>query len=231
MPHLGDYLGQLLSEITIARMQADIEAVRVAELYAGHPLLRTMPVPHFRLPTVDVDVPVVIERLEEPTAGETPRGAPALDELRTAFDRVLNERLSEEGIRLKPKHEKELKAVLDRKMVVLTQPMEVSIDSGRVATELSNAALLTLTELDLERPIDPARRPKLEEHLKEELRVAFLKLRKPLTRLQVLATTAEIREAGPSEVITRLHLKISEEAFEWSTIESEGQKQDRLVME
>ena len=231
MPHLGDYLGQLLSEITIARMQADIEAVRVAELYAGHPLLRTMPVPHFRLPTIDVDVPVVIERLEEPEAGETPRGAPALKELRTAFDRVLKQRLSEEGIRLKPKQERELKAVLDRKTVALTQPMEVSIDSDRVATELSTVAFRTLVELDLERPIDPVRRPKLEEELKADLRVAFLKLRKPPSRLHVLATTAEIREAGPSEVITRLHLKISEEAFEWTTIESEGQKQNRLVME
>lgn len=231
MPHLGDYLGQLLSEITIARMQADIEAVRVAELYAGHPLLRTMPVPHFRLPTVELDVPVVIKQLEEPKAGETPRGAPALEDMRRAFDTVLKQRLAEEGIRLKPKQERELKAVLDQKMVALTQPMEVSIDSDRDATELANAAFRTLAEFELERPIDPARRPKVQEKLKEELRVAFLKLRKPPSRLQVLATTAEIREAGPSEVITRLHLKISEDAFEWTTIESEGEKQNRLVME
>jgi hypothetical protein len=232
MPPLGDYIGQLLSEITIARMQADIEAVRVAELYAGHPLLRNMPVPHFRLPNVEVDVPVVIKQLEEPKAGETPRGVPTLEDMRKTFDKVLKQRLSEEGIRLKPTYEKKLKAVLDEKMVALTQPVEVSIDIDRVANEISNVAFRTLTELDLpDRPIDPARRPKLEEKLKEELRVEFLKLRKPPTRLHVLATTAEIREAGPSEVITRLHLKISEEAFEWTTIESDGQKQDRLVME
>lgn len=232
MPYLGDYIGQLLSEITIARMQADIEAVRVAELYAGHPLLRNMPVPHFRLPNVEVDTPVVIKRLEEPQAGETPRGVPTLEDMRKAFDKVLKQRLSEEGIRLEPKHENKLKAVLDGKMVALTQPMEVSIDIDRVANELSNAAFRTLTVFDLpDRPIDPARRPKLVEKLKEELRVEFLKLRKPPTRLYVLVTTAEIREAGPSEAITRLHLKISEEGFEWTTIESDGQKQDRLVME
>ena len=232
MPYLGDYIGQLLSEITIARMQADIEAVRVAELYAGHPLLRNMPVPHFRLPNVEVDTPVVIKRLEEPQAGETPRGVPTLEDMRKAFDKVLKQRLSEEGIRLEPKHENKLKAVLDGKMVALTQPVEVSIDIDRVANELSNAAFRTLTVFDLpDRPIDPARRPKLVEKLKEELRVEFLKLRKPPTRLYVLVTTAEIREAGPSEAITRLHLKISEEGFEWTTIESDGQKQDRLVME
>ncbi len=232
MPHLGDYIGHLLSEITIARMQADLEAVRVAELYASHPLLQNMPVPHFRLPDVEADVPVVIKQLEEPQVGETPRGVPTLQKMRKSFDTSLKKRLIGEGIRLTPEHEKELKAALDEKMVALTQPIEVSIDTDRIANELSNTALRTLTDSSRpRRPIDPELQPKLEEKLKEELRVEFLKLRKPPTRLQVLTTTAEIREAGPSEVITRFHLKISEEAFEWTTIESEGQKKNRLIME
>ncbi len=46
MPNLGDYLGQLLSEITLARMHADLESIRIAELYAAHPLLRTFPFQH-----------------------------------------------------------------------------------------------------------------------------------------------------------------------------------------
>jgi hypothetical protein len=229
MPNLGDYIGHLLSEITIARMHADIETVRVAELYAGHPLLRHMPVPHFRLPNVEVDVPVVIKQMEEPRSGELPRGAPALKNMRKAFDEVLTKRLSEERIRLKPEHKKKLKSVLDKKMVSLTQPIEMAIDVNRVADELASTVSRTLTESG--GPVDPARRPKLEEKLKEEARIEFLKLRKPPTRLQALVTTAEIREAGPSEVITRLQLKITEEAVEWTTIESNGRKQDRLIPE
>src|SRR5207244_4136858 len=64
MPYLGDYLGHLLSEITTARVQADLEAMRVAEMYASHPLLRSMPIPRFRLPNVTLDVPVAIDQLE-----------------------------------------------------------------------------------------------------------------------------------------------------------------------
>lgn len=229
MPHLGDYLGQILSEITIARMHADIEAVRVAELYAGHPLLRNMPVPHFRLPNVEVDVPVIIKQMEEPQVGESPRGAPTLADMRKAFDKVLTQRLSKEGIRLKPDHKRKLNSILDEKAESLTQPIEIAINVNNVADELANTASETLTESG--GPVDPARRSKLEEKLKEAARVEFLKLRKPPTRLQALVTTAEIREAGPSEAITRLHLKITEEAFEWTTIESNGRKQDRLVME
>ncbi len=229
MPYLGDYIGHLLSEITIARMNADVETVRVAELYAAHPLLRNMPVPHFRLPSVEVDVPVVVSQMEEQRAGELPRGAPILADMRKAFDRVLTKQLSEERVRLRPAHKRKLKSVLDKRVVSLTQPIEIAIDVNRVADELASAASGTLTEFG--GPVDPARRPKLEEKLKEAARVEFLKLRKPPTRLQVLVTTAEIREAGPSEVITRLHLKITEEAFEWTTIESDGRKQDRLVIE
>lgn len=228
MPHLGDYLGQLLSEITIARMQADIEAVRVAELYSGHPLLRHLPVPHFRLPDIEIDVPVVVKQIAEQT-GNTPRGAPVLSEMRKVFDSTLEKHLSEEGIQLKPVQKRSLKLAIDRKAVLLTQPAEVAVDVNRVADGLANEAYLVLSGTG--GPVKPELRSKLEEKLREITRVEFLKLRKPPERLQVLATTSEIREAGPSEVITRLHLKITEESFEWTTIESNGLKQDRLVTE
>ena len=229
MPYLGDYIGQILSEITIARMGADVESVRVAELYAAHPLLRNMPVPHFRLPNVEVDVPVVVRQMEEQQVGELPRGAPIVADMRKAFDEVLTKQLSEEQVRLKPEYRKKLNSVLDRRAVSLTQPIEIAIDVNRVADELASAVSSTLTESG--GPVDPERRANLEEKLKEAARIEFLKLRKPPARLQVLVTTAEIREAGSSEILTWLHLKITEEGFEWTTIESDGRKQDRLVME
>ena len=66
MPYLGEYLGHLMAELAIARMEADLETVRLAELYAAHPLLRSMPVPHLRLPDVDVDLPVLIDHMGRP---------------------------------------------------------------------------------------------------------------------------------------------------------------------
>lgn len=229
MPPLGDYIGQLLSEITIARMHADIEAVRVAELYSAHPLLRNMPVPHFRLPNIEADVPIVVKQMEEQPASELPRGAPTLANMRKAFDKVLTNELKEERVRLTAEHRTKLKSVLDRKMASLSQPVEISVDVNRVADELTSAAFSTLTESG--GPVDPALRSKLEKKLKEAVRIEFLKLRKPPPRLHVLSTTGEIREAGPSEVITHFHLKITEEAYEWTTIESDGREQDRLIIE
>ncbi|MCW4034594.1 MAG: hypothetical protein NWF03_04450 [Candidatus Bathyarchaeota archaeon] len=208
-------------------MQADIEAVRVAELYSNHPLLRNMPIPHFRLPAVELDVPVAVKKMEEPSAAKAVRGTPTLAETRVVFDKVLAKTLSEERISLKPEQTRTLKTALDRKVVSLTQPAEVSVDVNRVAKELSSTASRTLVSSGL----DAQTKAKLEAKIVELAQVEFQKLRIPPTRLQVLVNTSEIREAGPVEAITRIHLKITEEAFEWTSIELDGKKEDRLVIE
>ena len=53
----------------------------------------------------------------------------------------------------------------------------------------------------------------------------------PPPRLLALVTSAEIREAGTSENVTRLNLKLSEQGVEWTTIETDGVTRDRLVPE
>lgn len=57
---LSDYLGHLLSSVSKARMQADLETIRLAEIYKKHPLLQHFPVPRVRLPKVELNVPVVM---------------------------------------------------------------------------------------------------------------------------------------------------------------------------
>lgn len=208
-------------------MQADIEAVRVAELYSNHPLLRNMPIPHFRLPAVELDVPVAVKKMEESRIEKAPRGTPTLAETRAVFDKVLAKTLSEERIRLKPEQNRTLKKALDRKVVALTQPVEIAVDVNRVAKELAGTA----TKMLVSSGLDAKTRMKLQEKISELARVEFLNLRKQPTRLQVLVNTSEIREAGPIEAITRIHLKITEEAFEWTSVESDGKTEDRLIIE
>jgi hypothetical protein len=149
--------------------------------------------------------------------------------MRVAFDNVVRKTLSEDGIRLSPELRDRNKKILDRRVIDLYQPREVAIDTNRVADELSTTA-----SEDLTMPggmIEPSRRAEYEERLKRAARIEFHKLRKPMPRLHVLVTTSEIREVGPSENLLQVHLKITEEAFEWTTIESEGKRRDRLVIE
>jgi hypothetical protein len=232
MPNLGDYIGQLLAEITVARVQADLEAVRVAELYASHPLLRHLPVPHFRLPTLTLDVPVVIQRMEEPKKGEGPRGTVPLGPMREAFDRLLAAELSQERLRLTDAEQKLLKRFLDRAMKRAARPADIALGVGSTADLLVSAVTEFLSERDLVAgPLEPKHIEAMGERLRADARREFLNLRPPPPRLQVLVTTAEVKEAGPPDILARFRLTVSEEGVEWTVITSDGKTQERLVPE
>jgi hypothetical protein len=232
MTYLGDYLGQLMAEISMARMQADVETLRIAELYAAHPLLRTMPVPHVRLPNVDLDIPVLIKASAEPRAGESTRGGAPLAEMKRAFDNVLATTLARSHVALSAADTQRLHAALDERMTTHALPIEMSVDVLRVADDLTATALRVVGEL---RPVasggEPAVSASVAAALRDAARVEFLKLRTDPPRLTVLVTSAEIREAGTGENVTRLHLKVTEEGVEWTSIETNGISRDRLVPE
>lgn len=230
MPSLGDYLGQLLSEISIARMQADLESVRIAEIYSSHPLLRSMPVPRMRLPNVDMQIPLVIQASDEPREGESPRGGYSLEQLRAKFTDVFDAQLASEQIALSAASRRQLDAALNETMEAHDVMSESSIDVFGFADALTNAALTHIGELGPKR-VRGLIRPDFALQLKSAVRRAFLLERTPPPRLTVLVTTAEIREAGGPEVITHLNLKVSEEGLEWTTIQSENGEYERLVPE
>lgn len=232
MPYLGDYLGQLLSEISMARMQADLETIRLAELYAMHPLLRTMPVPHVRLPDVELEIPVLIKISEEPRAGESARGGVSLKDMRRKFDEVLAAYLSKSDIPLSANDRKKLRVSIDEQFTLHGLPTEISVDVHRVADDVTSTALRVIDELQrAPDATEPGTISPLAAGLKDTVRLAFTKLRTPPPRLVVLVTTAEIREAGAAENLTRLHLKVSEQGVEWTTVEADGVRRDRLIPE
>ena len=231
MTYLGDYLGQLLSEVSIARMQGDIETLRLAELYAAHPLLRTMPIPHFRIPDIDVEIPVLVKTSEEPRVGESPRGGVKLAEMRRTFDKILTSSLAGADITLSPADNKTLRTALDQRLAVHGLPVEVAVDVMRVADDLTSTAVRVISELKARTGTEVPLSPPVVIALSEAVRLEFLKLRTAPPRLTVLVTSAELRESGTAENVTRLRLKVSEQGVEWKTIESQGTTRDRLVPE
>lgn len=232
MPNLGDYLGQLLSEISLARAQADLETVRLAEVYAAHPLLRTMPVPHVRLPEVELEIPVLVQAAEEPRAGETTRGGVQLAAVSEKFGELLDQHVAGASISLSEEERQRVAAAVDERLSVQALPAEASVDVGRLADDFTATALRTIEELKGPSETgEPAVPPDLAAQLREAVRLEFLKLRTPPPRLTVLVTSAEIREAATSENVTRIRLKVSEQALEWTTVDSETGGRDFLVPE
>jgi hypothetical protein len=227
MAYLGDFLGQLVSEVTRARMQADIEAIRVAEVYASHHLLRHMPIPHFRMPDVELDVPVVLQDLDgDPADG---RKQPSVDAVMKKFQGALDTTLREANVTLKPEQKKRVQAAVQKQLPSLMGPSEISADMMAVA---DGAARIAIEILAAARgPVTAEQRKLVEKKLRDASRMEFLKLRGSPPRLRASVKTADVREAGPGEVVTRVRLKISEEAIEWTSIDDDGETPNRLVME
>jgi hypothetical protein len=206
MANLGDYIGQLMAEITLARLQADLEAVRLADYYANHPLLKAFPVPRFRLPDVTLDFPVAI------TGVQSPRDGKPLDvaEARRVFRAALDEELDECGVKPTVAERKQLHAVIDRRFRALKVPSLVSTSSVSVADEATNAIEAALPQ----KLIAGQERAQFIDGLRNRSRVAMLRLLPSPSRVRVITTTADLRELPP-QALMRLQLTITEQGVEW----------------
>jgi len=233
MPNLGDYLGHLVSEITMARMHADLEAVRVAELYASHPLLRHLSVPRFTLPEVELDLPVLVSGMELPPPGAPPRGGADPLELRRAFDDLLRSELVRGGHPpLTRDMQAKLKEQLDLALHRNARPNELAVDVGRLAVDFSRTAVGTIVASGPHAGgLTTDQAEKLQAALVLGVTVEFLKRRSAPPRLDVRVLTQEIRDAGPTENVTHIKLKVTEHAVEWTTLERDGAIESRLTPE
>ena len=232
MTHLGDYLGHILTEITNARVHADLESVRLAELYASHPLLKYMPVPHFRLPTLTLDIPVIIKEME-PEKKETQTPDQVLEEMKKRFNEFLVPYLKNTGIKLEKKTIEKISLALEKKSVSLKPTPKLPLSTTHITDEFVNSVIQTLRESHTQKEIilEKGRLDQIAEELKRSSYADLSNIVQSPPRLSVLVTTAELREAGPSDRLTYVHLTVSESGVEWTTTESEGKTQSRLVPE
>lgn len=225
MPYLGDYLGHLVAEITNARMQADLQSVHIADIYAAHPYLKFLPVPHFRLPQVTLDVPVSIQDLEE---GAPAGGAPPLDPVksRESLTRLVTLHLQRSGIKLRDSERQQLLKSVQEKADSLLAAQGVPMSTTDVAEQLTNTVVKGVKQFSTsDRVVE------LAKNLRTAAQVELLNLRQPLSRLRVAVTTPELSQVADRTLLATLRLSISEEAVEWSVEDSKGETTRRLVPE
>src|SRR3954464_7628945 len=169
MPYLGDYLGHLLSEITTARVQADLESVRIADLYASHTLFKHMAVPRFRLPNVTIDAPVVITRMEEAPAGQPVRGGIGIDDVHTAVERGLAAALDLSVFKVTAKQRNELRTALTRAMSVFAPPAGAAIPRSTLSDVVAAAGEAFADTLGSRHDISPGDAARMTETFQKTL--------------------------------------------------------------
>lgn len=76
MVKLNEVLGALMADLAEARHLADQQTVRLARSYRKDPVLKCMSVPRIRIPEVVVDLPIMIDNCQSPSAAATAEAKP-----------------------------------------------------------------------------------------------------------------------------------------------------------
>ena len=226
MPALSDYVGALLAEITNARVQADLESARIAQLYASHPLLQHFAVPRMRLPNVSLELPVAVEKMNQPT--RTPP-ASEFSALRQKIDGIIEQELTRLNLQPVPSLRKRLTDTLTKLFKNLQSASTVSASDALSASETAISA--TMDVINAASKDGPTLDPSTEPSLRRQFAAEFVRLQPSPLQVQVSVVTAELKDIAPSQILTRIHLAISEEGVEWTQTNPSDPTSKTLVPE
>lgn len=225
MVYLGDYLGQLLAELTTARLHSDAEAVRVGELYASHPLLKHFPVPRMRVGQIEMEIPVSVVRVDESGGSNEAKQVTAL-ELLERFRPLLKAKLEQQAVSLSSGELDSLFVQLQRTAQNLVRPKLVSVDSNQIADHFCSVVQNAIGGLKMHE----SKAQLISDQLRLAARVDFLNARPTGPRLVVGVTTAELKESPP-ESLVRISIRVSEDGVAWTNVADESNPDMRLMPE
>ncbi|HEX2947527.1 MAG TPA: hypothetical protein VHT96_16440 [Clostridia bacterium] len=236
MAYLGDYIGYILSELTNARAQADSEAVRLAEIYAGDQYLKHVPVPRFRTPTITLDIPIAINSIQDEG-----KAVHTNDQMLTYMQKKLRgllpgylQRLKNLPLRnlsLKNKLIDDVNTKVNNVFSEFKQAENRPLRVTYIADKLIPAVIGDLKSDIAEEDAGSLEKIEaVESDLRQVLYSEFGKYVKGLPRLNISATAGELKEAGPADVLAYLHITLTENAFEWDTSADGGKAQRRRLI-
>lgn len=234
-----------MTELTLARVRADLEAAKLVELYKGSTLLQGAPLPRFRLPEVTIDVPVMISHVE----GEQPRSSDGYHKpKKPEIESAIAEAAAVSGLRL---DDAQRASVVE----ATTSHVERAWGSSEAIERVVGLNRLLASEGARVLSSPPSTRPgpshppgatppeqpptpsaaKLKAFrnaLEQRLNAKVLGAAGTGPRVVALVGTSELREAGDPSLVTRLSLTLREDGFELVSIErDDGTIDERLVPE
>jgi hypothetical protein len=239
MVNLSDYLGTLFSEITRARVEADLTSYHIAQQYRQDEILKHFPVPHIRFKSIDITLPVVMTGVDEKSLSEY---------MKPLDPDVVRKRVADSVTAVMKRNKvtlakKEIMPVLTSDRINLfvkkngptlrtgSRPaMLTSLDTRKLSDEYSTEAVEVLrasqgTKMEKEAYM------RIRNELKEEIDKRLTQLKPPPPVMDVIVNTAKVKEAADKDTITYLTFTVFEEAFEWADYESDGVEKSKLIRE
>ena len=228
---LHDYIGNLVASVQHARVNADLQAVRVAEDYAKHTLLEHFPVPRMRLKDVEMTIPVAIN--------------PGKQQKTTNLEPIDNRQFNSEAYkavlaglgkkRLNQTQSRTLRQVISDQ----TDLLEKAILKDGQTQALSNfSRVVAKAGIESQQKTDTNENAKeLTAQLADKLTNQLGSAIKPVHQGQLLADLevsieADILKEKPKDSLVNIKLVIEEEGVEWHKMEAHnGQTTRKLIPE
>lgn len=214
MAELSRFLGELVSSISYARVQSDIQSVKIAEEYAKNNLLQHFAVPRMRVDKVELNIPVAIDKLLEK---ENPVYEP-IDNIKfssIAYRKILDIlQVKELGILVS----RPLRRAIAENIKILEAKIRANkIDNalGDFSKNIASKAV-NLTGNDDPTLLEDIIKG-LNYSLKDEMK---LKSDNPmLDSLYVVVEADKLREIKPENIIM-IKMTVSEQGMEWVKMEN-----------
>ena len=235
MAKLSDFLGVLVSSICDARVNSDLQSLRIAEEYKKNDLLKHFSVPRMRIDKVELNIPVAVDSLIE----KPQRIYQLIDSSnfsKKAF-KIVRELLSVK--RISSEVSKKLRTTIAEHINLLEEKIKANQTDNLVEEFSSSISLKTieLAEEIYKKKETSAKLKTLQLKITKGL-VSVLKEEfvlkqeiKVLDSLHVIVEADKLRDIKPENVIM-IKMIISEQGMEWINMEDkDGKVVNKLMPE
>lgn len=232
MIKVGDFLGSLLAGITDARVQADLEAVRIADFYKDHPLLKNFPIPRIRLPKVELNIPVLVTEVTVENERIRPLIKKNISSLEQKLATVMIDALEKCKVSLKKLETAKVRSGIEDKLLEIALENNKLISIDKISNELSNITVKLIKEFPSTKDrISDKEMPQLVSGIRDQFKLELTNVLAIAPVIGISPLTNEVKEAGEAQFLTTFNLVLEEDALVWSLIDSEGKEENVLLPE
>lgn len=239
MAKLSEFLGELVSSISNARVNSDLQSLLIAKEYAKNNLLQHFAVPRMRVDKVELNIPAALEEMiETKQTSNEPIDNKSFSSI--AYQQILKTlNLSS----LTNEVSKSLKTDIAEHIHLLEAKLNVGQQETALAEFCKDVAVKVIEKTEIiykaakRKQLSKEELLRLQDTMISDLKVVLaneIKI-KPENRhydsLQVIVEAARLHEIKPENMIT-IKMSISEQGMEWIKLENDkGEVVNKLMPE
>ncbi|KYK28181.1 MAG: hypothetical protein HXS48_24185 [Theionarchaea archaeon] len=243
MVSLGEVLGALISQVNKGRAQADIETLKVAEVYKEEPLLSSFSIPRMVLDEVVVDLKVSVVTGPSRGVSFTPESRlKILESMEKLIDSLPKKYRHIHNIRRDADIWEPTRTRISGELSEIV-PAEIEVKPKSVTMSATAAIQRQLVQALLHPKSKATRRsltsfvqedaPQMEKYLKSEMEKVIEEVIKsqppPKERLEVLVSVSDLEKIPPDK-ITNVRLTLRESDLSWTKVETKDGKIEKKLI-